>query len=196
MKSITLHKLAFDNAAQVIIISQADDGKIISCNKATAKLLGYSSKELLTKTWMSVFERRDKGVKRMKAQLKANNHAEVLVCVVKKTGLSFSSDVTSVAFKDASGTPLLVTTITDRRKGIRHQRTIDTRNRKAVAHDIVIARSKQKKIDTINSKRVASDIVLAQARSNRRLQLIVNSSSDIFYDIDLVSNVIVLSDAY
>jgi PAS domain S-box-containing protein len=87
------------------------------------------------------------------------------------------------------------------------QKKIDRKNNKRVADNIVLAkkavavnidlaRSKQEKIDTKNEKDVADNIMLAQTKSDQRFQLIFNSSSDVLYDIDLITNEILLSDAY
>ncbi|HEV7781162.1 MAG TPA: PAS domain S-box protein [Chitinophagaceae bacterium] len=76
------------------------------------------------------------------------------------------------------------------------QKKIDKRKNKTVADNIVLAQSRQRNIDTKNKKTVAADIKVAQAKSDKRFQLIFNSSSDVLYDIDLVKNEILLSDAY
>ena len=52
----TLRHLAFDNAAQSNIIFIVSNGKIIMANGAACKLLGYSKKELLTKSSFDINE--------------------------------------------------------------------------------------------------------------------------------------------
>ncbi len=52
----SLHHLAFDSAAQANIISIVSSGKIVAANKAASQLLGYSKKELLTKSRGDIFD--------------------------------------------------------------------------------------------------------------------------------------------
>jgi len=91
------------------------------------------------------------------------------------------------------------------------QKGIDAKNEKIVADNIVLAKSNQKNIDTRNEKIVADNIILAQAKSDeekldneitskaeyeKNFKLIFNSSSDVLYDIDLIADKVIISDAY
>ncbi|TAL46362.1 MAG: PAS domain S-box protein, partial [Chitinophagaceae bacterium] len=90
------------------------------------------------------------------------------------------------------------------------QKNIDTINAKTVADNIVLAITKQIEIDAKKEKIVADNIILAQAKSDEEIstrdkllkeykenfKFIFNSSSDILFDVDLVANKIILSDAY
>jgi PAS domain S-box-containing protein len=95
------------------------------------------------------------------------------------------------------------------------QKEIDIKKDKIVAHNIVLAKSRQKEIDVKKEKIVADNIILAQSRSaeeklyfenvtreklvaeyDKNFKLIFNSSSDVLFDADLVTNEVILSDAY
>jgi PAS domain S-box-containing protein len=91
------------------------------------------------------------------------------------------------------------------------QRGIDKIKDKRIADNIVLAKSKQKKIDTRNQKIVAHDILMARTKSDheklqlallskseykKSFRLIFNSSSDVLFDSDLITNKVTISYAY
>lgn len=214
----SLHRYAFDKMAQASLIATVADNKIITANKAATTLLGYSTKDLLKKSWLSLFRPKEASFKKMLLHRKATGEGSGLVCVILKNNKVICCEVTSALFMDEEGIERSITTLEDRSSSIRLQKTIDTRNRKRVANNInivqikqriidtkkdkevadniTIAKTKQRRIDTKNERRVANNIVLAQSKSDQRFQLIFNSSSDVLYEIDLVENTILLSDAY
>ncbi|MEP7164742.1 MAG: PAS domain S-box protein [Ferruginibacter sp.] len=95
------------------------------------------------------------------------------------------------------------------------QKNIDVKKEKIVAHNIIIAIAKQKQRDIKKEKVVADNIIQAQARSDKEkldqetlirkklvneyeenFRAIFNSSSDILFDVDLLSDELFLNDAY
>ena len=187
----TLHHLAFDNAAQANIISIVSTRKIISANSAACKLLGYSIKELLTKSSEDIFDITDKGFKNMFRQGTDDGQSATLVTVIKKDGKSFPCQVTYAIFIE-EGIEKSITTITDMSQSILEQKDIDTRKEKIVADNIAIAKTKQRNIDTKKEKVVADDILAAQSRSDARLtennewlKYISKTSSNVICDWNL-----------
>jgi len=91
------------------------------------------------------------------------------------------------------------------------QKGIDLIKNKKVADNIILAKSKQKTIDSKKEKIVADNIILAQAKSDdeklarevtskaeftESFKLIFNSTSDVLFDSDLITNKVTISDAY
>ncbi len=70
----TLRHLAFDNAAQAHFISIINSGKIIIANWAACKLLGYSKKELLTKSQAIIVDVSERRFKKMLKQRTAEGN--------------------------------------------------------------------------------------------------------------------------
>lgn len=163
----TLHHLAFDNSIHANIISRAGSGKIISANRAARKLLGYSKKELLTKSRASIFDINETSFKMMLKQRTAEGHSVASVTAIKKNGKLISSMITSAVFMDEDGIEKAITTITDMNQSIRKQKDIDIKKDKLVADQIVQAESKQKKIDVKNEKKVAHNINLARSKQKK-----------------------------
>lgn len=79
-----LQHLAFDNSLQANIISTASSGKIIVVNRAACKLLGYSKKELLTKSRAAIFDINERRFKQMLKQRTAEGQSAALVTAIKK----------------------------------------------------------------------------------------------------------------
>jgi len=223
-----LRYLAFENTAQANIISSVSSGKIIIANSAACKLLGYSKKELLTKNRAAIFDITQSSFKMMLKQRTAEGKSTAVVIAINKNGKPLPCAITSAVFMNADGIEKSITSITDLRKSILKQISIDTKKERIVAGNIVLAKSKQKKIDTKKEKIVVQNIIQAQAKSEARLaekkeqnleleekleqeiairgkmlteykesfKLIFNSSSDVLYDSNLVTNKVIISDAY
>ncbi|MEP7236777.1 MAG: PAS domain-containing protein, partial [Ferruginibacter sp.] len=220
----TLHHLAFDNAAQANIITLVSNGKIIMANCAATKLLGYSKKELLTKSRSVVFNINEDSFKTMLKQRTAEGQSKATVTAIKKSGKVFICEITSAVFMDEHGNENAITTITDISENIILQKNIDTKKEKIIAGDIIIAKSKQKYIDIIRKEKVAADIdlarskqkkvdikkdkvtadniVLAKAKSDARLsennewiKYIAKASYDVMWDWDIASGEIYVGDS-
>lgn len=206
-----LYHQAFDNSLQANIISEISSGKIILVNQSACKLLGYSKKELVTKKRSDLFDIRESNFKKMLRQRTAAGNSTALVTAIKKNGSKCPCKIYSAIFLNEDGIKHAITAIADMRPGIQTQKNIDTKKEKIVAGNIVLAKLKQKKIDTKKKKIVAGNIALAQAKSEEKrltreaaakatyeenFKLIFNSSSDILYDFDLVTNKVIISDAY
>jgi len=158
-----IHELAFVNAAQANIITTASDGKVVLANRAACKLLGYSSKELLTKNRTGIFDIHERSFKKMLEQRNSEGHSIAQVTALKKNGKAIPCEISSAVFTDEDGVEKAITSIADKSGGMLVQKNIDLQKEKIVEHNIVIARSKQKKIDSRNDKIVADNIVLAKS---------------------------------
>ena len=159
-----LYHLAFDNSLQPNIISTVSSGKIIIANNAACILLGYSKKELLTKSRSAVFDINNSSFKKMLKERTLEGHSEGLVTVIKKSGKPLPCLITSAVFIDRDGIKKSITTIADMSQSILEQKNIDIKKEKVVADNIVLAKSKQKSIDTKKEKIVADNIVLAKSK--------------------------------
>ena len=108
-----LRHLAFNNSLQANIISTASSGKIIIANRAACKLLGYSKKELLTKSRAAIFDINESSFKKMLKERAAEGQSIALVTVVKKNGVLLPCEITSAVFMDGDGIEDAITTISD-----------------------------------------------------------------------------------
>src|SRR6218665_3801001 len=79
-----LHQLAFDNSFQANIISTVSTGIILHGNLTACKLLGYSRKELLTKSRSAIFDIKENSFKKMLKQRTAEGKSTALVTAFKK----------------------------------------------------------------------------------------------------------------
>jgi len=136
-----LNKLAFDNSAQANIISTASTGKIIMANSVACKLLGYSKKEMLTKSRAAIFDTTETGFKKMLRQRTAEGHSIAMVTAIKKTGKPIACEITSAIFMDEDGIEKAITSIVDMSQSILKQKTIDVNKEKTVSDDIVVAQA-------------------------------------------------------
>jgi PAS domain S-box-containing protein len=160
-----LHHLAFDNSVQPTIISStARGGKIVTSNRAACKLLGYSKKELITKSRAAIFNIKDSNFKKMLKQRSTEGHTCNLITAIKKSGKTIPCEITSAVFMSEEGVEMSITTIRDLRQDIREQKNIDTEKEKVIAHNIVVAETKQKDIDSKKEKIVAHNIVVAKSK--------------------------------
>ena len=209
-KDILYHH-AFDKTAQANIITTVSNGKIITANSAACKLLGYSRKELVTKSRADIFENKEDSFKNMLKQRKVKGKSMAVVTAIKKSGKLLTCEITSAIFIDEDHVELAISTIVDMSHGILKQKEIDIQKEKIVAENIILAKSKQKIIDFKTEKKVADNIILARAKSDDEKQkqaiifeaefresfkLIFNSTSDVLFDSDLINNKVIISDAY
>lgn len=84
-----LRHLAFDNSLQANIITAVNLGKIIMANRAACKLLGYSKRELLTKTRSDIFAIKEASFKKMLGQRTVEGQSRARVTAIKKTAGCF-----------------------------------------------------------------------------------------------------------
>jgi PAS domain S-box-containing protein len=160
-----LYHLAFDNSLQPNIITiPAGDEKIITANPAACKLLGYSKKELLTKTRADIFDINESSFKKMYKQRTAEGQVTGLITAIKKNGSRFPCEVTSAVFMDEQGIKTGITTLADMSQIILKQKNADAEKEKIVAFNIVLAKSKQIVIDIKKEKIVTDNIDLAISR--------------------------------
>lgn len=173
MKSTTaatednLCHLAFDNSLQANIIALLDCNEIIIVNSATCKLLGYSKLELLSQKRKAIFDINESSFKKMLNQRTTKGYSTALVTMIKKNGRRIPCEITSAIFKGNDGIENAIITIADMSQSILRQKGIDTKKRKIVARNIVLAKSKQKKIDTKKDKIVADNIILAKSKQKK-----------------------------
>lgn len=83
------HHLAFDNSLQANIICIVADDKIIKANRAACRLLGYSNKELLTKSLLDIFDEKDANFKLLFRQTTDDSHFKAMITGIKKTANNF-----------------------------------------------------------------------------------------------------------
>jgi PAS domain S-box-containing protein len=184
-----LHHLAFDNAAQANVISTVSSGKILKVNNAACKLLGYSKKELLTKSRADIFDINKSSFKKMLKQRTAEGKSTAMVTFIKKNGKPIACEITSAVFTDKDGIEKSITSIVDMSQSILKQKNIDAGKEKIIADNIILAKAKSDE-ENLGNK------IAAQTAYEKSFKLIFNSSSDILCDDDLVTNQVILSDAY
>lgn len=187
----TLREQAFDNSLQPNILSTVSNGRLALVNAAACKLLGYTAKELLTKSRFDIFDIREDSFKEMLRQRTAQGQSTAFVTAKKKNGELFHCEISSAVFIDSAGVEKAITTLRDMSKGLLAQRNLDEKKEKKVADNIVLARAKQKNIDKKKDKMVAANIVLAQeaaearlAANNEWIKYIAKTSYDVMWDWD------------
>jgi len=163
-----IYRLAF-NAAQAAFISIAGTGKIIAANKAACTLLGYPRKALLTRNWSSVILQ-DSRIRKIVKHAASDGHFIAPVSIVRQDGHHLQGEITAAFFPDGHGTDRMITIIKDLSHNIEQQRQVDTQKEKIVADNITLAKSVQKTIDTRNKKTVVRNINQALAKSDARLE--------------------------
>ncbi|MEJ0105711.1 MAG: PAS domain-containing protein [Bacteroidota bacterium] len=163
----SLRLQAFDNAAQANIISAVSSGQIVIANHAARKLLGYSRKQLLTKSATDIFNINNKSFLKNLRQRKASGHNTALVIAIKKNGKLFPAEIAYSVFTGDDQKEKAIITFSDRSQSILDQTGIDIRKEKIVAANIVLAKLKQKKIDTKNEKIVTDNIASAKSKQKR-----------------------------
>ncbi|HTN07145.1 PAS domain-containing protein [Agriterribacter sp.] len=189
----TLPRLAFDNSLQANILSTASNGKIIMVNSAACKLLGYSKKELLAKTWSAIFNIHESSFKNLLKQQKAEGYAKGSVMSIKKNGKQIPCEITSAVFSGKNQIEKTITTIVDMSQHILRQEKTDKKKEKIVSGNIAVAKLKQQAIDLRSEKLVAENIKIAQAKSDTSekenkewIKHISITSYDIMWDWDVV----------
>jgi PAS domain S-box-containing protein len=135
-------------------------------NRAACKLLGYSSKELLTKSRSDIFDIKESGFKKMLKQRTAEGQSIALVTAIKKSGKTLPCEITSAVFMDEDRIEKAITTIRDRSQSILKQKNIDTKKEKIVADNIDQAKSEQLEID-IKKEKIVADVVLLNQSKKR-----------------------------
>ena len=175
-----LSQLAFNNAAQANIITIVSNGRIIMANNAASKLLGYSKKELLTKTRSAIFNINESSFKKMLKQRTAEGQSTATLTAIKKNGKVFTCEITSAVFVGGRGVKKAITTITDMSQHILKQKKIDTDKERIVAENIVLAQ-------------VKSDYRLAA--NNEWIKSISKTSYDVMWDWDITSGKIYVGDS-
>jgi len=113
-----IRNLAFDKSFRANIISTVSNGKIIMANGTACKLLGYSKKELLTKSRSAVFDINNVNFKKMLKARTLEGQSEGLVTGIKKSGKPFPCMITSAVFIDRDGIKKSITTIADMTQSI------------------------------------------------------------------------------
>ncbi len=198
----TLRHLAFDHSLQPNVITTVSSGKIILANKAACKLLGYTKKEILTRTRSTIFNINDDSFIEMMQQRTAEGHSKGLVHAIRKNGKELCCEITSAVFADTDGIENAITTIVDMTERIQVQKDIDTNNIRIVEENISLAISLQKKTDLRKEKQVQKDILLAkqkaameQAENSAWKKHIGKASFDVMWDWDLSSGEVYVSDS-
>jgi PAS domain S-box-containing protein len=176
--------------------------KIIIANIAACKLLGYSKKELLTKSGTTIFNIHESSFRKMLKQRAAEGQSSALVTAIKKSGKLLHCEITSSVFMDEDNIEKAITTLVDMGKNILKQKKIDSKKEKVVAGNIILARSKQRNIDTKKEKIVTNNIILAKAKSDARLvennewiKNIAKASYDVMWDWDIITSEIYVGDS-
>jgi len=77
-----LYHQAFNSSFQANIISLVSSGNIIMTNRAACKLLGYSKKELLTMSRVTIFDINESNFKKMLRQRKTEGQSTAFVRIL------------------------------------------------------------------------------------------------------------------
>jgi PAS domain S-box-containing protein len=129
--SANLLQRAFDNSLVASIISIVDNDRIIRANRAACKLLGYSKKQLLLMKRADIFKVSESSYKKMLKQRKEKGGARADLFIMRKNGLLWPCEITSVLFKDKDHVSYSISNFVDRRERMLVQRKLDVENKRA-----------------------------------------------------------------
>lgn len=163
-----LYRQALDNSLEPSILSETNSGKIILVNAAACNLLGYSKKELLTRSRSEILNVNEISFKNVLTN-EGRFMGAGIISAIKKCGSIVPCEISSAAFIGEHGIKKTITTIHDMRYGLMVQKYIDSKKEKIVADNIILAKTKQGRIDIAKDKIVKEDIILAKTRSDNRL---------------------------
>jgi PAS domain S-box-containing protein len=166
--SASLLQRAFDNSLVANIISIADNDRVIRANRAACKLLGYSRKHLLTMKRADIFKVSESSYKQMLRQRKEKGGARADLFIMRRNGLLWPCEITSVLFKDKDGINYSITSFVDRRERMSAQRKLDLENKRAT--------------------QLLSDDLLSE--NNDWIISITKSSYDVIWDWDILTDLI------
>ena len=172
---------AFECSLQPNVISIVGNGRIIRANRAACRLLGYSKKELLTRSRDDIFRISEDGYKMMLLERRTEGHAKADLSIVRKDGKLWPCEITSVVFKDTEGVKNSIISIVDRRERLSLQKKIDVENERLVASNIILAQSK-------------SDA--SQAENKDWIKSIGKTTYDVTWDWDVAANLISFGTSY
>ncbi len=153
----------FENSLQPSIIF-IKDGSIVNANRAACRLLGYSKKELLTKSRRGVLNINNKSFHFTSKQKNAGQLATSFGVAINHIGNPIQCEITYSVFSNISDTKYWITAISDRSKSILIQKSIDYKKEKKVEENIFLAKTRQKDIDIKNKKIVAENILLVKSK--------------------------------
>jgi PAS domain S-box-containing protein len=159
---------AFDNSLVANIISIAESDQVIGANQAACKLLGYPKKQLLLMKRGDIFEVSESSYKKMLEQRKIKGGARADLLIMRKNGLLWPCEITSVLFKDKDNVSYSITSFVDRRERM----------------------SAQRKIDVVNRLATQSESEDLQSENNDWMVSIAKSSYDVIWDWDILTDLV------
>jgi PAS domain S-box-containing protein len=166
--SASLLQRAFDNSLVANIISTVANDRVIRANRAVCKLLGYSRKHLLTMKREDIFKVSESSYKLMLQQRKEKGGAKADLFIMRRNGLLWPCEITSVLFKDKDAVSYSITSFVDRRERMSTQRKLDLENKRAT--------------------QLLSDDLLSE--NNDWIKSITKSSYDVIWDWDILTDLI------
>jgi len=190
---INLHQLAFNNVTQPNIISAAATGKIQQVNSATCKLLGYTKKELLSKNCSDVFDTKTSSYKKMLKHRMVEGYTSAFVNATKKNGKSFACEISSAVFLDEYAVEKVMNSFRPISQGISNIEKTQSKPIRSFDENKLDAPQKLVKESYLSEVKRREKLLKEYEDSFR---LIFNLSSDILYDEDIKTKIIIVSDAF
>src|SRR5450432_4201630 len=93
-----LLRQAFDHSLQANMLYTVSHGEILKVNRAACKLLGYSKKELLTKTTHNIFDVKESHFRKLHSKEMKKGEYKGILTVIKKNGNRLNCEITSATF--------------------------------------------------------------------------------------------------
>ncbi len=156
-----LQHLAFENSAQANLVVRVNSGKILIANRAACRLLGYTKKELLTRSHKDLIDKGNASFRKTVKDMDVVSNRVATAFLQKKSGKVIPCEISIGTFKDTGGIENAILTIADISLRLRDQKNVDAKKNKIVAGNIELVRIQQKGIDNRNAIMVAANITHA-----------------------------------
>ncbi len=163
------------NSLKANIIFTFNGGKIVNANTAACKLMGYSKRELSSKSWSDIFDLYESGFKTIQDRLSSEGRYSTLVSARNKSSNLIFCEIISECLEDENNDRIISTIITDRSQVAIDQKNIDAESKKAIADNIVKVKSKQKKTHFQEVGKMEKDVAPSKFSRGSR---ITNSRED------------------
>ena len=107
-----VYHAVFENSCHANCIGNGH-GKILEANKAVCKIFGYTEEEMIRLSTKEIFDAMDSNYAKYQNERESNGKAKAEITGIRKNGVRFLCEVSSVIFTDDNGETRTINTIHD-----------------------------------------------------------------------------------